>query len=114
MADDYQKARAMRSKDGWSYESERNNKKISKRKVKSVFKSPILLIAIVAVVIGAVGGFFLTKATSTFEFNDYYVNGVQAAEKDYVVVDVSEHKALNFADDILTGEVVEEDVIDRV
>lgn len=107
MANDYDKARAMRSKNGWSYEPEQKTKKISKRKVKSFFKNPILIIAVVAVILGAIGGFFAIKLTSAFEFNDYFVNGVAAAEKDYVVVDVSEHKALRFSSDILAGTVVE-------
>lgn len=91
---DYDKARAkqMKSSSGWSYSSDNVSKRTRKKVGKSILKSPLLLIITIALVVGAVGGFFLSKSTSTFVMNDYFVNGVKAEELDYVTVEVDNYK----------------------
>lgn len=87
----YKKARATRDdnsrdSDYSGYVSNRNKKKIFNK----IKKSALLIIIAVTLVVGIVGGFFLTKYTSNFEMLAYKVNGVQSEELDYVVVDVSQ------------------------
>ena len=107
MANDYDKARAMRSKEGWSYGSEYKMSKSNQNKAKSAMKkSPILVVILVSVIFGVVAGFFVARSTCEFKMNDYYVNSVKAIEMEYVFVDVSEHKSVYFAEDIVAGNVI--------
>jgi len=88
----YEQARAKREEKSYDFNTGSISKSKSKRYVKKLTKAPLLLIIVITAVIGIVGGFFLTKALSKFEMNDYYVCGVVSPEKDYVIVDVSKHK----------------------
>ena len=63
-----------------------------KRGYKKVKKSPILIVIVVFLVLGAVAGFFIAKNSCVFYMNDYFVNDVVASEVDYVYVDMSVHK----------------------
>lgn len=87
----YQRARATREESSrevsyGGYVSKRNQKKIFNK----VKKSALLIIIVITLTLGTIGGFFLTKYTSSFEMLAYKVNGVQSVEKDYVIVDVSQ------------------------
>lgn len=90
----YDKARAYKSSsvnksdiDAGSF-----NTRKTKKYAKKIWKSPLLLIIAITTIVGLVGGFFLTKFTSKFEMNKFYVAGVEVGEVDYVEVDVSAHK----------------------
>ena len=69
---------------------------ISKRQknkaIKTVKKSPILIVIIVALIIGLVGGYFAFTFLSPFDMKDFSVNGVVSHEKDYVIVDMLDIK----------------------
>jgi len=49
-------------------------------------------LAVIFLIIGAVGGFFAYKNLSSFSMNYYKVNGVASAENDYVIIDMLEIK----------------------
>ena len=89
--DKYQNVRATRQ----NYDSDKNYddylSKRSKRKIINKIKKSVFLIIIsLCLVVGLVGGFFLTKYTSNFSLNNIKINGVQSAEVDYAIVDVSQ------------------------
>lgn len=88
----YEQARAQKTNSRAEVGVNFNSKK-TKKYAKKVTKSPLLLVVIITAIIGILGGFFITKALCKFEMNDYYVGGVVSVEKDYVIVDVTEHKA---------------------
>lgn len=73
-----------------------SNINISKRQknkaIKSVKKSPILIVMIISLIIGIVGGFFAFTYLSPFEMNEYKVNGLASVEKDYVIIDMLDIK----------------------
>lgn len=84
---DYSKARA-KKKVNKSIEYDEGLSKSEKKKISNkVKKSPILLIALAFLVLGAVGGYFAFEYLSAFEMNAYKVNGVASQETDYVVVE---------------------------
>ena len=68
------------------------SKREQKKVVKSFKNSPILIIAVLFLIVGAIGGFFAFKMLSPFEMNTFTINGVASAENDYVIVDVSSIK----------------------
>ena len=89
----YERARAYRSDERRQTADQPSiSKSKAKRQAKKIIKSPLLLVIVITSIIGILGGYFLTKALCTFELNEYYVSGTIAAEKDYVIVDVSAHK----------------------
>lgn len=73
-----------------------SNINISKRQknkaIKTVKKSPVLIVIAIALIIGLLGGFFSFMLLSPFEMNDFMVNGVASSEKDYVIVDMLDIK----------------------
>ena len=87
----YSKARATKKTSSINLKTN-INKKDQNKAIKSIKKSPILILALVFLLLGAVGGFFAYKMLSTFELNTFVVNGVASAENDYIVVDLSEIK----------------------
>ena len=90
----YDKARAYKSSSANKAEVDAGsiNTRKTKKHAKKIWKSPLLLIIAITTIVGLVGGFFLTKFTSKFEMNKFYVAGVESSEVDYVEVDVSAHK----------------------
>lgn len=96
--DGYAKARATKknSKSVSTKKLDGNNKK---KIVKSVKKSPILLIVLLMLALGIAGGFFSWGYLSPFKMQGYLVNGVASEEVDYVVVDISEIKENILKDD---------------
>lgn len=81
---------------------EAGNINISKRQqrkaVNTVKKSPVLIVIVIALILGLIGGFFAFTFLSSFEMNNYLVNGVASSEKDYVVVDMLDIKDDYFAE----------------
>lgn len=73
-----------------------SNINLSKRQknkaIKTVKKSPVLIVIALALIIGLLGGFFSFMLLSPFEMKDYMVNGIKSSEKDYVVVDMQDIK----------------------
>ena len=65
---------------------------VSKKTVKKIKKSPVLIILIVCLLIGAAGGFFAGKKLSYFRLGGFTVNGVAAEENDYVEIDLTSIK----------------------
>ena len=67
---------------------------MSKRTTKKVFnkikKSALLVVVVITLLIGVAGGYLLNKYTSSFDMLGFKINGVESAEIDYVVVDVSQ------------------------
>jgi hypothetical protein len=68
------------------------SKRQQKKAVNTVKKSPVLIVVVIALIIGAVAGYFAFTFLSPFEMKDYYVNNVKSSEKDYVIVDMSDLK----------------------
>lgn len=68
------------------------SKREKKKAVNAVKKSPVLIVVVFALILGAVGGFFGFTYLSPFEMNGYKVNGVSSTEKDYVIVDMLDIK----------------------
>ena len=67
--------------------------KQQKKVAKTIKKSPLLTLAIIFLIVGAVGGFFAYKTLSLFAMNTFTINGVASAENDYVIVDLMEIKS---------------------
>lgn len=109
----YDKARAqkMKSSSGWSYSTDGVSKKTKNKVKKSLKKSPLLIIIAIAFIFGAVGGFFAFKYTSSFQMNDYFVNGTRSVEVDYVTVEVSEHKDLTLQECEQSGTAFSMDLV---
>lgn len=105
MASSYEKARAVKTSSRDSYGSDFEfSGKTKRRANRTIKKSPLLIIICVTLIIGAIGGFFLTKSLSKFEMNNFYVNEVASKEVDYVVVDVSLHKETELDKALKTGD----------
>ena len=85
--DGYSRARA--TKKTITKSTSNLSNKSTKKAMKAIKKSPILIVAVLFLIVGVAGGFFAFKMLSLFEMNSYFVNGVESAEKDYVIVDVS-------------------------
>lgn len=85
--DEYSRARA--TKKSTTIKTTTISKRNQKKAISTIKKSPILIIAVLFLIIGAAGGFFAYNALSSFEMNNFLVNGVESAETDYVIVDVS-------------------------
>ena len=84
---DYSKSRA-KKKEKNTIEYDEVLSKSEKNKItKKVKKSPVLLIVLFCLVIGAVAGYFVFNYTSAFEMNSYKVNGEASQEIDYVVIE---------------------------
>jgi len=84
---DYSKSRA-KKKESKNVEIKETLSKNEKKKITNkVKKSPVLLIALVFLVLGAACGYFAFSYLSAFEMNGYKVNGVESQEVDYVVVE---------------------------
>ena len=89
---DYSRAKA-KKKESKTLEFEEGLSKTEKKKISSkVKKSPLVLIALIFLVVGAVAGYFAFDYLSTFEMNEYKVNGVVSTEADYVVIDFANIK----------------------
>lgn len=86
---DYSKARATKKKSGSKNLTINIDESDVKNAVKSAKKSPIILVALFALLAGAVGGFFAFNYFCKFEMNNFSVWGEVADEVDYVVLDVS-------------------------
>ena len=69
-----------------------------KKAVNKVKKSPILIIIVIALILGAAGGFFAFTYLSPFEMKEYSVNGIASSEKDYVIVEMEELKENYFSE----------------
>ena len=74
------------------------SKREKKKAVNTVKKSPVLIVIVIALILGAVGGFFGFTYLSPFEMKDFSVNGVTSQEKDYIVIDMEEIKEKYFLD----------------
>lgn len=84
----YSKSRAIKKSNSSNISSGLSSK--SKNKVlKSIKKSPILIVAVLFLIIGVAAGYFAYKMLSSFEMNTYLINDVSSAEIDYVVLDIS-------------------------
>lgn len=91
--DSYSKARATKSSKEFSAGNGSNLSKRQQNKIKkTILKSPVLVISILFLIVGAVGGFFAFKFLSPFEMKGFKVNGVVSAENDYVIIDMSNLK----------------------
>ena len=88
--DEYSRARA--TKKSTTIKTTTISKRNQKKAISTIKKSPILIIAVLFLIIGAAGGFFAYKMLSGFEMNAFLVNNVASAEADYVIVDISEIK----------------------
>lgn len=88
----YEQARATKVSTKRDYDGGGWSKSDAKRATRKIKKSPLLIVIALSLVVGIVGGFFLTKATTTFKMNNFYVGGVASAEVDYVLVDMTSHK----------------------
>ena len=85
---DYSKARAKR-KSSETIKLDDNISKSEKRKIANkVKKSPVLIVCLLFLIIGALGGYFAFNSLSAFEMLSYSVNGTVSAESDYVIVDL--------------------------
>lgn len=62
---------------------------VDKKTIKKIGKSPILIVAILFLAIGAAAGFFAAKKLTLFRFDTFTVNGIKAEENDYVEIDVT-------------------------
>lgn len=89
MAKKYNDARAVKQ----TKSSAASEVTVDKKTIKKIKKSPILIVAILFLAIGAVAGFFAAKNLTYFRFASFSVNGVKAEENDYVEIDVTELKA---------------------
>ena len=86
-------AAARAAKERKRLEGDINLSKRQKRKaVNTVKKSPVLIIIVIALIIGALAGFFGFTFLSPFDMKDFYVNNIKSSEKDYVVVDMLDLK----------------------
>ncbi len=105
--DSYTKARAKKKSNPKIEINDNLTNNEKKNIVRKVKKSPILIIAILAIIIGAVIGFFGFTVLSPFEMNSFLVNGVESEETDYVIIDLSQIKEelLNSNPDITTDDL---------
>ena len=88
--DSYSRARA--TKKSTTIKTTTISKRNQKKAISTIKKSPILIVAVLFLAIGIVGGFFAYKMLSSFEMNNFLVNGIASTEADYIIVDVSEIK----------------------
>lgn len=88
----YEQARAIKKNSGREVEASSISSSSVKKSYKKIKKSPVLIIAVVFMILGALGGFFIAKSTCSFYMNEYKINGKVAEESDYIVVDMSEYK----------------------
>lgn len=66
--------------------------KSTAKAVKKIKKSPIAVLLITLLIIGAVIGYVAANKTTYFAFNAYEVDGVASDEVDYTVIDLTEKK----------------------
>lgn len=109
--DKYSETRAYKTSNKKQVDFDGISSSKTKKYAKKVKKSPLLLIIAITLIVGVAGGFLVTKLTSKFEFNDFYVAGQASSEKDYAVVDVSAHKDKLEALASLTGTSVTEEQV---
>ena len=62
------------------------------------FRFPFLIVSLLFLIIGGIAGFFGFTYLSSFEMKSYSVNGEVSQEKDYIIVDMSQIKAINVAE----------------
>ncbi len=88
MAKKYNEARAVKAEKT----SVAADVKVSKKTINKIKKSPVLIILVICLAIGAAGGFFAAKRLCYFRLSEFSVNGVVSEENDYATVDLSEIK----------------------
>ncbi len=87
--DSYSRARATKKKASASFARGTMTASEKRQAEAKIKKSPILIVVILSLILGALSGFFAFKYLSPFNMNAYYVNGVASSETDYVVIDMS-------------------------
>ncbi len=85
-------ARAVRKKTQTKKAEVNISKTQTKKITKNIKKSPILIIIIFALIIGAVAGYFSFTYLSDFSMLSYSVNGEVSKEVDYVEIDITAYK----------------------
>ena len=85
---EYNKARAVKKSSASRPTINLNNKE-KNRLTKQVKNQPIIASILIALILGALGGYFAWAYLSPFKMNTYFVNGVASEENDYVVIDMS-------------------------
>ena len=103
---EYTNARAVKKNFSQTRTLNKNNKEKNRLK-KQVKKQPVIVIILVALIVGALGGYFAFAFLSPFEMSAFTVNGVASDEIDYVIVDMSQIKesALSVNPDITDDEI---------
>lgn len=87
--DSYSKARAKKTSSSKVSTNSSISKSDAKKVASKVKKSPILIVVVLALIIGAAAGWFAYDYLSGFEMAAFSVCGVECSESDYVIVDVS-------------------------
>ena len=89
--DGYTKARAVKKSTSQTRNININNKEKNQFK-KQVKRQPIIVVILIALIVGALGGYFAYAILSPFELSAYTVNGVASDENDYIIIDMSQIK----------------------